>query len=411
MAPDPEEPQADTPAPGGCAPGRRPMCPRCRRPVSVCYCEALTRLETRSRVVILQHPREAGMPIGTAHMAHLCLPSSRLHVGIEWQGSEALREACGDPQRPAVLLYPGAEARDILTDPPETPVTLIVVDGTWAQARKVVRLNPALAALPRYAFDAPAPSNYRIRREPSEAYVSTLEALVHVLGALEGDPERFEALRRPMDAMVDAQLRAQARARAQGEEERHPRVRSRPSPYARLPVEIRERPDDLVVVMGEANAWPHRTAERALGDELVYWVALRPATGAVYAEVIAPRLPLAPEIPLHAGLEAARLHAGESRSAFLAAWKAFSTPDDVLCSWGHHSLRILRAAGAPAPPAFLDLRRPARALHRGKVGRLEPYCEETGLVHAPVASGRAGARVGMLSALLGRWQAMRPPAG
>ncbi len=128
------------------------------------------------------------MPIGTARMAHLCLPQSSLHVGIEWDGSEVLRDACADPERPPILLYPGPGARDILQDPPQAPVTLIVLDGTWSQARTLVRDNPRLAALPRYAFHPPEPSNYRIRREPRVEYVSTIEALMHVLGALEGDP-------------------------------------------------------------------------------------------------------------------------------------------------------------------------------------------------------------------------------
>ena len=167
------------------------MCARCERPVSVCYCAALTTIETRSRIVILQHPREQGMPIGTAHMAHLCLPQSSLHVGTRWDESEVLRAACADPQRPPILLYPGPAARDILQEPPSSPVTLIVVDGTWSQARSVVRNNPRLADLPRYAFAAPEPSNYRIRREPSAEYVSTIEALMHVLGAIEGDAKRL----------------------------------------------------------------------------------------------------------------------------------------------------------------------------------------------------------------------------
>ena len=69
-----------------------------------------------------------------------------------------------------------------------------MVDGTWWQTKKVVRENPVLAALPRYAFTPRAPSEYRIRKEPQDDYVSTIEALALVLGALEGDPSRFRAL-------------------------------------------------------------------------------------------------------------------------------------------------------------------------------------------------------------------------
>jgi len=120
------------------------MCLRCRRPARVCYCAALPHLPTRTRVVILQHPRERDMPIGTARMASLCLPSAELHVGVRWSEHPALAAALADPARPPILLYPGAGARDVLREPPPGPVTLVVVDGTWSQARTVVRDNPIL---------------------------------------------------------------------------------------------------------------------------------------------------------------------------------------------------------------------------------------------------------------------------
>src|SRR6185437_3459769 len=176
------------------------------RPEVVCYCRHIQPLQTRTRVVLLQHPRERDVPISTAHMASLCLPDAELHVGVHWRGSAALSRALSDPARPAALLYPGPGAIDVVKSPPPSPVTLVVVDGTWSQTRKLVRENPEIAALPRYAFTPPAPSEYRIRKEPHETYVSTIEALVHVLGALEGEPERYRALLLPFRAMVEVQL-------------------------------------------------------------------------------------------------------------------------------------------------------------------------------------------------------------
>src|SRR5882757_6024969 len=218
----------------------RAVCARCRRPESVCYCGHIEPLETVTRVVLLQHPRERDVPIGTARMASLCLRDAELHVGVHWRGSSALASALSDPNRPAVLLYPGAGAIDVVRDPPQAPVTLIVVDGTWSQTKKVIRENPELAALPRYAFTPSSPSEYRIRKEPDAAYVSTIEALVHVLGALEGDPARFQALLAPFRAMVDAQIACE-KSRGGGPS-RHPKKPSRALP--RAPALLRERAND-----------------------------------------------------------------------------------------------------------------------------------------------------------------------
>jgi DTW domain-containing protein YfiP len=379
------------------------MCLHCQRPVSVCYCAALTSIETRSRIVILQHPREEGMAIGTARMAHLCLPNSSLHVGAAWDGSAVLQDAAADPARPPVLLYPGPGARDILQDPPPAPVTLIVVDGTWSQARKVVRTNPKLASLPRYAFIPPAPSRYRIRREPRAEYVSTLEALMHVLGAIEGDAHRFEALMRPMNAMVEAQLAAQAAA------PRPRRVRPRPKrlPYERLPAYVREFHEDLVLVFGDANAWPRGTPERRHGDELIYWVAQRPSTGERFSFIVKPRIALAPYVPHHTGLPAGQLEAGGAPAEMLKAFGAFVRSTDVICSWGHHGLRLFQDLGGRLPGPFLDMQQAARDLTNQKVGSLELHAERHGI--APLAGhpdGRAGLRLGLLASLLASWRAL-----
>src|SRR6185436_16641459 len=168
--------------------------------------------------------------------------------------TSALARALSDATRPAALLYPGPGAIDVVANPPPTSVTLVVVDGTWSQTRKVVRENPELARLPRYAFSPPSPSEYRIRREPDLHCVSTIEALVHVLMALEEDGERFRALLAPFRAMVDMQI--EHRERLHGGRTRHKKTRAPRRPD--VPACLRERPGDLVCVVGEANAWPYR---------------------------------------------------------------------------------------------------------------------------------------------------------
>ena len=156
-------------------------------------------------MLLLQHPRERDVPIGTARLAHLCLPGSELRVGVDFDDDARLHAVLAD-SRDAYLLFPGPRAIDVAAVKPAGPITLVVVDGTWWQARKLLRRNAMLAALPQIRFTPSAPSNYRIRKEPAEHCVATVEALAQVLGALEGDPERFAALRRPFDAMIDTQL-------------------------------------------------------------------------------------------------------------------------------------------------------------------------------------------------------------
>ena len=376
----------------------RALCPRCRRPEVVCYCAHVRPLTTRTRVVILQHPRERDVPINTARIAALCLPDAALEVGLDWSGLPAL----ADPTRPAILLYPGEGAIDVEKSPPAGPVTLVVVDGTWAQAQSVVRKNPRLAALPRYAVRPAAPSDYRIRREPHESYVSTIEALAQVLGALEGDPARFATMLDPFRAMVEAQLEY-ARSRSASRHAPARRARAERPRVAPAPLRaLHARAADLVCVHGEANAWPYRTREKAAHpDELVQWVARRLSTGEMFEAIVAPRAPLAPSTSWHVGVPAASLLAGESLDAFRARWRAFVRPTDALASWGRYAPSLLARAGGHAPATAFDLRQLVRlapelaslAVGEGRGGSTEPRAGRrieslTTLANALVDRGR-----------------------
>src|SRR3954468_25008728 len=66
----------------------RVTCPRCLRPEVVCYCAKLEHLDTATRVVLLQHPRERRVPVSTARMVHLSLTNSELHYGVDFAESQ-----------------------------------------------------------------------------------------------------------------------------------------------------------------------------------------------------------------------------------------------------------------------------------------------------------------------------------
>jgi DTW domain-containing protein YfiP len=388
----------------------RAICQACRRPASVCYCRHVVPVETRTRVVVLQHPCERDKPIGTARMATLCLPEAELHEGVRWDAG-VLDRVLADPTgrgRPPVLLYPGPGAIDVMRHPPEAPVTLVVVDGTWWQAKKLVRENPRLAALPRYAFTPEAPTEYRIRKEPRETYVSTIEALVYVLGALERDPGRFRDMLLPFRAMIDAQIACEREHH--GSRIRHARMRmaKKPSRPA-IPPELREGPNGVVCVVGEANAWPYRAREHGAvyADELVHWVGYRLGTGERFERVVAPRGPLAPRTSSYVELSPPELAAGVSVGQAVTAWRSFVRETDVVCFWGHYGAALFAESGGYLPQRRIDLRTAARVFAKAKVGTLDELVERLGLsVSAPLAGGRAGRRLSQVTSIAAHFVAL-----
>ena len=362
-----------------------------------CYCAHLVSLPTRTRVVILQHPRERDMPIGTARMATLCLPSSELHVGIDWSSSAALERAISDPERPAVLLYPGEGAADLKQDPPKGPCTLVVLDGTWWQARKLLRSNPKLEALPRVAFVPEKPSEYRIRREPQDTYVSTIEALAEVLPLLEPDaPEgTFQALMQPFRAMVDRQIECEATMPKVHGGPTRKRAKLRKNSLAKL----RERASDLVCVTIEASAWARRHGEApAVEDELVYLAAHRVATGETLAVAVRPTHGFAPNTLSQTELDEATLAGAVSLEELLRQTGVFFGENDVICTWGNHAAAI---AAKVLPPTRFDLRQIARDRAQGNVGPMASVLASLGGSAAvfPTVAGRSGRRLGELVAI------------
>lgn len=339
------------------------------------------------------------MPIGTAHMARLCLPNAEVHVGVHVREMPGLLAALADTSRPFALLYPGEGARDLLADPPAGPVNLVVVDGTWAHARKLVRQNPELASLPRYAFRPPAPSEYRIRKEPTVDCVSTIESLALALGALEGDPERFAALLVPFRAMIDAQIECSQAAVKAHSRRRRPTHERRHAPT----LELHQRAKDLVCVVGEANTWPHESPERHVPgyrSELVQWLAIRVATGERFAATVRPRGPLAPRTAQILELPPETIAAGLSGPELGAAFSQFLRADDVVCTWGPHVLALYEGMTGAALQSTIDLRQVACALGHQRVGTLAAYAAETGRLGEALGEGRGGRRLAEVYAVL-----------
>jgi DTW domain-containing protein YfiP len=377
----------------------RSVCPRCRRPAVVCWCAHLPALATRTRVVVLQHPRERRVGIGTGRMAHLSLAGSVLRVGVDFTGDRVLAEALAGG--PAYVLYPRPGAVAPADLPRDPPITLVVLDGTWSQARKLLARNPVLARLPGIAFQPSAPSNYRIRRQPAPFCVSTIEALAETLAALEPGGDRFERLRVPFEAMVAGQERFIREVRAA----RHRRP-GPPRPPA-LAGRLAAAWSSLVCVQGEANAWPWDHPERPPA-EIVHWLAHRPSTGERYELVVAPRGALATGTPRHTELAAEQILKGAPAAEWRRSWEAFLRPDDLVVAWGRYHLDLAAAAGLPLG-ATLDLRAEVSKMLRRRVGTVEDCAVLLGRQRARLAEVRGVRRLEGLVVVAGELARLNAP--
>ncbi|CAA0841294.1 DTW domain-containing protein [Striga hermonthica] len=112
----------------------------------------------------------------------------------------------------SVLLFPSEQS--VGFDAINFEVTnLIVLDGTWPEAKKIYRVNPWLKLLPHVRLDlGDRPSLYgEIRCQPKVGYLSTIESIVYAMKALgkegEGEGDGLDGLLDVFGSMVTDQRR------------------------------------------------------------------------------------------------------------------------------------------------------------------------------------------------------------
>lgn len=196
-------------------------CPRCGKPRAICVCDRVEPIETTLRVVILQHPQEDDALLGTAKLVTATLPKAEIRVGLSWASLDrALGTKNADKSRWAVLaaaklpadLPDSAKGKAVVVvdrngavlDPQRCRLDgVIVLDGTWSQAKTLWWRNAWLLKLPRVVLMPREPSMYgRLRKEPRRDYVSTLEAIADVLPALGESEDVRDNLRRLLRTML-----------------------------------------------------------------------------------------------------------------------------------------------------------------------------------------------------------------
>lgn len=179
--------QPGTPDRLPCRRHRKPRCLVCGLHSEICVCDRLPRIQLPLEVVLVQHAVETTRPTNTGRMVLHMLPHSRLLVYA--RGRERFDETpLLEPGRRRYVLFPreGAAIADRATLEPDdgTPVSLIVLDGTWQQASHMAGRITPLRTLPCLALPPGPPSSWDIRRPSKPEQLCTLEAMIRVVDLL-----------------------------------------------------------------------------------------------------------------------------------------------------------------------------------------------------------------------------------
>ena len=163
------------------------------------------------------HPKEYKKEKnGTGHMTKLQLENSEIIVGVDFTDNTRVNEILTEDKNGSFLLYPGkdnfnlsirksSEINAFLENKPN----IFLLDGTWACARKMLKLSKNLQGLKRVSFDNEIKSKFIIKQQPASLCLSTIESVYTVLNLLkEVNLEQCETkdFLLPFEKMIEYQL-------------------------------------------------------------------------------------------------------------------------------------------------------------------------------------------------------------
>jgi DTW domain-containing protein YfiP len=138
----------------------------------------LPHVPTTTEIVLVRHVTELKLTSNTGRFAALSLPNSRI---LSYGGGPEF-DARPLTEPGTALLYCSGPART-LSSPPRR---LIVLDGSFRQARRMYKRVAELRDLPELTLPAPAITPTRLRRPTQPDGMSTIEAIAAALSLLEG---------------------------------------------------------------------------------------------------------------------------------------------------------------------------------------------------------------------------------
>ena len=301
------------------------------------------------------------------------------------------------------LLYPSKDAQVLSELPPDQrPKQLVLLDGTWPQARTMVRDIPVLKDLPCYKLAPSEPGKYRIRLEPTDTSLSTVEAAVQALREIEPKTKGLDQLLVAFDTMVQKQLD-------------HPKVGRehysggpKSGRTINVPQCLSGPLSQIVVAYGEKAYRPAiENKKKNAPRPPVFWTAKRLAplesgdgSDMEFTAAIEPEVEMTKSFLNYLELPKETFDHAISAKKFTAKWNQFLRHDDILLVYKQGTIGLLNCVGGcTGRPVTL---KSINFAHQGKRPSASEILENEGLAWDTPnpAHGRAGRRLEKAIALI-----------
>ena len=192
-------------------------CPGCRLVPSHCMCHLRPTLPTHAGMCLLMADIEPIKPSNTGWLVADVVADTYAFGWMRTETDPALLALLADTQWQPYVVFPGeyvAPERVVQAIPAQTAAALfgkrplfILLDATWAEARKMFRKSPYLERFPVLSLHPAHLSNYQLRRSRRDDHFCTSEVAALCL-ALAGEAHAADTLDAYLDVYTHHYLRA-----------------------------------------------------------------------------------------------------------------------------------------------------------------------------------------------------------
>jgi DTW domain-containing protein len=172
-------------------------CAACRLWRSECVCAHAPHLSIATRLIVVMHSKEWRKTTNTGHFARLAIKDAEVRL----HGAPTRQISCAGVESASastLVLFPGRGANPLSLDYIATlprPLTLLVPDGNWNQAKNMMRRLPMLSQAHPVRLGGPNLDLDCLRRNHLAGRMSTFEAIAQALGILEGAATEIDMLK------------------------------------------------------------------------------------------------------------------------------------------------------------------------------------------------------------------------
>lgn len=196
-------------------PKQRNYCYKCYRPNSSCMCKYINKIDTKTKFIILMHPKEfKKTKNGTGQFTKNSLTNSELFIGIDFSNHKKINEIIENKNNDCYLLYPSESSLNLSDEKIHSNKNLVIfiIDSTWACSKKIIKSSHNLQKLKMLSFNVKKTSQFKIKKQPNNYCLSTIESTQYIIKLLNKynledlNTIKIEQMTKPFEKMVNYQL-------------------------------------------------------------------------------------------------------------------------------------------------------------------------------------------------------------